>query len=1242
MLMNKLLLPLVSLFCATLSANAQSSALSEGFEGTDVPPEGWTVRASSDDASNAFKWEQVTYTSDPLKYRSGYTHGGIYAMMVSSGKTTDAGVQPDSWLISPAVTVQSGDVLSFMLAYAPVYNDAVTAATDRMKFSVLVSTTGTDSVDFTETLFDFTPYGETDWRKKAFSLDQFAGKTIYIAFREYGNGTSGSKFLKNRTWIDDVKVGQGSESDLVAIGLLSPVAGPETTQAVSFKYTNTAMPNGATTASYSVNGADAVTETLTGEACATGDTLTYTFQTPATLIAGQSNAVKVWITADNDGVHDNDTLAVSVKADNVFTLPYEMNSGNCTVGWNYTYHKKSGRNYTGWWSMPDASGEKLTWTYVLCAKESVLEGQWFAMEQGKVNLVFNYTSGTDVPLSLVLTDYATGEATTTDVTLSASTDAADGKVSIEVPADGKYKLGLKPGGTYAGPFVVNSLAISKAVPSDVQVSAVTLESAVTAGEVHPVYVKVKNNGEQDVTDVPVKVCVDGEQVDEDVIPSIAAGATVDWKVGLQDESAAVHGVTMTAGDHEVKVYTALADDADVTNDTVTVSVRAYDKPALPYTYGFESEDDNKCWTAQNMSDNVLNWTIGTAKVGNVNWAVDGENAAYMSSVSGVEHNAVLRSPVLHASEAGQVRLSYYYTTRMKASGASDVTNITATVKHLGTDTTVVAACTNAVTDENQGNYRQGYILMTLPEEGDYQIEFLNTGMGHDIVLDKIAFGSATDIAVVSVGQSAKSGYNNTVNKVTVHLANHGSVPVDQATLTLATSNDAGLVYTTNEYNQTIQPGDTVTCTFDDVDISTPGTYASVVKVSCADDEDAYNDEYHMPAITSYANSTMPYTDDFDTEAGQEQWTLTGAWQTGTYTSSSAAYNGTGAISHHKKATNTDGDWAFSGCIEIPAGTYDLSFFYRTYLNGKTQSLYPQNFAFYLGTQPTAEAMTQPLYISPANVLAYEKRYKRVEQQFTVPEDGKYYIGVKCTSTSPYGVLYLDNIQLYDAAKTAPVLESYETDFSDFYYYDPSTQFVQWQDTLEDAALTATQTIYNAGNPSKELPGAIVSPAFTIAEGTTVTAALEYSMKPDDASNLTDDALAQMKTLLYISDADTLGTNSTLLAEGTDVSGDVATVTATLHAQETTPHYFIVKVEGPTNCVADNAALTYCLYSLKMSSVATGISTLHSLSSGKVTLYNASGILQGVYDSAAQAMQHAAHGVYLLKPADGSKAVKIVK
>lgn len=1239
MLMKKLLLSAMPLFCAALAANAQSSALSEGFEGTDVPPQGWTVRTSSDDSSNKFKWQQVAYTGDPLKYRSGYTHGGTYAMMSSSGKTTTAGVQPDSWLISPAVSVASGDVLSFMLAYAPVYNDAIMSETDRSKFAVLVSTTGTEAADFTDTLMVFTPYGETDWRKKAYSLNKYAGKTVYIAFRDYGNGTVGSAFLLNYTYIDDVTVGQGSESDLAVTNIVSPVAGPETQQNITFEYSNTAMPNTSFTASYSVNDGEPVSETLeSGYECASGETKTFKFSSPATLTAGADNAVKVWVTADNDQVHENDTLSATVKIDNVFSLPYEMTTANNADGWTYTYHKKSGKNYTGWWRISDGS----PWTYSLCAKESILEGKWFALEQGKVNLTFGYSSGTELPMSLFLTDYNTGKVDTIEVTLPASTELATAKTSIAVAADGKYKLGLKPGSTYYDSAILYSLSMSKAVPGDVAVTAVTLPKAVTVGEYHPIYIKVKNNGEQEANDIPVKVVVDSVLVDEDIIPAIAAGETVDWNVGQGTAAAVMHGVNLSAGDHDVKVFTLFEDDADASNDTISTSVYAYEKLTLPFSESFETEDGNKIWLAENLSNNALNWTIGTAKVGNVNWAKDGENAAYMSSVANTEHNAVLRSPVISVDEATTVRLSYYYTTRMKATDATDVTLLTATVNSLSSDTTfAVSSCSDSITDANAGVYRQGYMLVTFPEAGDYQIEFLNTGMGHDVVLDDVRLDQSTDIAVVSASQTAKSGFNNTVNNVSVTFANHGATTVDKVSLKLVTATASGAaVETTGEYAQSVAPGDTVTFDFDAVDVSAAGTYTSIVSVSTSeDDADTFNNTYSLSTFESYANAAMPYTADFDTDSQQAQWVLGGTWQTGVYSSSSSAYNGTGAISHHKKASAEDGDWAFSGCIEIPAGTYDLSFFYRTFLNGKTQKLYAQNFAFFLGTEPEAEAMTQTLYTSPADVLAYEKRYRRVEQQFTVEEGGKYYIGVKCTSQSAYGVLYLDNIQLYDAAKTAPALASYKTEFADFYRYDPSSQFSQWKDATQDGGIEATQKIFNAGNPQTELPGIIVSPAFTLSAGTILSANLNYAMSAD--GNLSDEAKAQMKTTLYLSPADTLASNAVVLADGTDISGKTVEATSTLNVTETAPYYFIVKVEGPTNSADDNAQLAYRLYSLTLKTDADCISSVTG-NSGKVKLYNANGMLLGEYDNQAEAMKNANSGVNLLKFENGGKTVKVVK
>lgn len=1239
--MKRILLSAVPLLMAALAAHAQEPVLSEGFESGDVPPSGWTVRSCTDATSNKYKWESVAYGSDPLKYRGGYNQGGTKCMMVSSGKTTSTKPAPDSWLITPQISVAEGDNLSFMLAYAPVYNDnAVVPEDKRIKFAVLVSTTGTDAADFTETLMEIAPYGETDWRKKVLSLEKFAGKSIYIAFREYGDYDKGAITL-NRTWIDDVTVDNTSSSDLVATELLSPVAGPKSTQTVSFSYTNSGMASTGMKASYRVNDGDVVTETLDAAAsCAQGETLSYTFAAPATLNVGEENTVKVWMEAANDVVHENDTLAAKVSIDNIFTLPYEMNSNNLSKGWDYTYHTGNlnrGTN-SGWWQVPDESFTKLVWTYTLCQKESILEGKWFQLPKGKLNVSFNYASGTEAPLTLVLTNCDTGDATETAVTLPASTEAANAKFSVSVPADALYKLGIKAGAEYAGPLSLNSLALAEAVPGDVAVTSVNLPSAIVANEGRAVKITVANYGEEAAADVPVKVTVDDVVVAADVIPSIESGKTLEWTLKDGDADLAL---SVAAGTHTVKVYTELEDDANTENDSTSVSLYAYDKPEMPFADSFEDADNNMRWTAENMSDNVLNWNIGTAVSNGVNWAKgDGTMAAYMASVAGAEHNAVLRSPIISVKSAGDVRLSYYYTTRMYATDAASKTYITAAVMGVSADVADFSVQrTDTVTDANVRHYRQGYLLCHLPAAGDYQISFLNTGMGHDIVLDDVRFDQQSDIAIVDAKQTAVSGFNNTVNTVSVKVANHGALPNGNITLRLTTTVD-GLnpkVLTATIENDVLA-GDTVSYSFDDVDISAAGKYVSVAELANTGDSDNFNDSWTLDAVSSYANATLPYAADFDTEEQQGEWTFGGTWQTGAYSASNSAYNGSGAISHHKKAVNADGDWAFSGCIEIPAGTYDMSFFYRTFLNGKTANLYAQNFALYLGKEPKAEAMTQTLYTSDADVLAYEKRYKRVNEKITVAEDGKYYIGVKCTSSTPYGVLYIDDIRIAANDEEPIQLTSYDADFSTWYHYDPSAQFSQW--TADADGISTTQNIFNVGNPQTELPGLLVSPAFAIEQGSKVTATLSYSMSVGDAADISAEEKAKMLTAIYVAGDDSREAFTTVVASGNDVSGERKDVTGKYECPATGTYYFAVGVGGAANTTGNDGTLTYNIYSLNISAEVDGISTTETIC-GAAELYTAGGTSLGRFDSVASAMKACAgNGVYIIKTQ--SATVKVVR
>lgn len=1072
----------------------------------------------------------------------------------------------------------------------------------------------------------------------------------------------------NRTWIDDVKVGQTASSDFVATELISPCKGPEASQNVTFKFANNGIAPHALTVSYKVNDGEKTTEMIDPTTLA-GDTATYTFNMPANLTEGE-NIVKVWVTADNDAVHDNDTLSTKVTLEKTFSLPYEMTADNLGTGWTYTYHsgKLARGTNVGWWQVPEFTTNEYYWTYKTgTTKESLLVGQWFEFAQGKVKMKFTYTSGTDVPLTVTYdtSDDADGsKAVSKEFTLKAAAEnGTSDDILLDVPEDGKYKLSFKVGSDYAGPFVIKTLSLDKVAQGDVAATEVYIKTTTAVDTENQIAVKVKNYSNEEMTNIPVKVEVDGDVVYTDTVASIASGEEKAMLIGKNpDKMKPSFGISFaTEGTHTVKVYTAFENDTDLSNDTVTVSVYAYNKYAIPYAESFENEKDNKCWAAENNGSSSLNWTIGTAKTGNVNWAKDGENAAYMSSVANTEHDAELESPYIHVTEPGKLRLSYYYATRMKATNATDTTFLEVSLKSVKTDTiaydnpdgveTYYVECVydtlrgDTITDANVGKYRQGYLLADIPEAGDYYVTFRNYGMGHDVVLDDIRLDQAIDLALTDVKQTAKSGYGNTVNTIAARIANHGAKPVSNFEMTLKTKHADGTETVNTETSKlTLAAGDSITYYFKDIDISAADTYTYTVSVAHSDDADDFNNTWTLDPITSYANATLPYTADFDSDEQQAQWTLNGTWQTGVYSSSSSAYNGTGAISHHKKAADENGDWAYSGCIEIPAGTYDLSFFYRTYLNGKTSKMYAQNFALYLGKEPSAEAMTQNIYTSDADVVAPEKRYKKMDETFTVEEDGTYYIGVKCTSSSTYGVLYIDNISIKESGVNATELKSYKADFNEWHKYDPSSQFAQWTVSEDGSALETSQTIFNAGNPTLELPGLIVSPAFSVKKGYTLKYSFDYEMNVDDAANLTDTEKDKMGTLLYMLNTDNPDSLTVKLGYGDNVNASECSAAGTYEAEADGVYYFAVRLTGADNCISETAKLSYKVANLEISTEEpTGITSLNASAEGKTDVYTSNGTFVGTFNSVAEAMKGCkAQGIYMIKSAATGKTVKVVR
>jgi len=156
--------------------------IDEGFEGGTIPA-GWTIYDVNGDGDTWFAYES-----------SSHAHSGDWVAAVScmSGDGHD-------WLVTPQVTIQSGDSFKFFARSWYSTED----------FNVKLSTTGNAISNFNVTLDNVTGI-TTDYVEYSYDLSAYAGSDIYLAIEWiYDNYAM---------LVDDVKVGQAEAADA---GMLS-------------------------------------------------------------------------------------------------------------------------------------------------------------------------------------------------------------------------------------------------------------------------------------------------------------------------------------------------------------------------------------------------------------------------------------------------------------------------------------------------------------------------------------------------------------------------------------------------------------------------------------------------------------------------------------------------------------------------------------------------------------------------------------------------------------------------------------------------------------------------------------------------------------------------------------------------------------------------------------------------------------------------------------------------------------
>lgn len=516
--------------------NVTSFPWTEDFESGSAPA-GFTFVDSDNDG---YGWDVYDFGT------TGNGHNGSTYVITSASYVNSVGpLTPDNWMMLPAFDIPAGS--DFSLSWYEKGQDSNYASEF---YSVYINTTGNTVANFTATTAVLTSTATGDWVKKTVSLANYAGQTIYIAFRHHN--VTDMFYLD----IDDMRIGGPEAPDInisgPAIALMNQPA----------TFTATSSVN---TLAWYVDGA---------QESATGLTMTYTFTTAGMheVVAEATNAVG----------SSYDTLNVNVVdcGGAINTFPYTENFEAANPCWQFVSADPANDDRTG---ITTNAAHEGTSSFVLSSYANATDYNQFL-----ISPEFNLSAGTDYMVRFwYMGDHSTDAfrvrvSTTTADTAAFTTVLADmptvnttwTEVAYPLPAGTKY-IAINYYGNYAYYLYIDNFSVD-----EMGIPGVTLAGPTIVGSGNPAtYTAVTNLAD-----------------------------TLIWYVDGQDANTVGDTLTYTfttPGSHEVVVEASNLYGSNY--DTLAVTVLDCDNITIPYIPDFTSSLG--CWTNRSDSTDGYGWFL---------------------------------------------------------------------------------------------------------------------------------------------------------------------------------------------------------------------------------------------------------------------------------------------------------------------------------------------------------------------------------------------------------------------------------------------------------------------------------------------------------------------------------------------------------------------------------------------------------------------------------------------------------
>ena len=877
------------------------------------------------------------------------------------------------------------------------------------------------------------------------------------------------------------------------------------------------------------------------------------------------------------------------------TIPFPVKWSDDT--WQTTW-KTTG---TGAWKATEAdhslgvAGRKTNWQGGIVSTAAI------ALPAGEdVEINFRYKASCGVTITVYVYDDE-GDITSvaTDVAQATAYSPHSVKINAERPGTVRFTAVPKISTMSSGSLSITDINIDYPFPN-LSATGIAAPSTTLLAAGSNVTLKggFSNKSVTDATAVTFAYSVDGGEVVRESYPAgLAAGENVDYTF-------ATPLAIPASGTAVLKIWVECDADTDQSNNSFETVITAVAPHAFPFTDTFDNGLEAWAATGDGWKD---------AKVGE-------EAVAQIAAGTPMAGNVLWTSPV--GIPAGKSRLSFYYAS-LQGLG-------TASLKVLGGTTPSLDAMTEIISLGNIANdgWLNAYATFEAPQEEVWYFAIVGEGSSDGIVIDNFNIDRGEDLCMEKVEFLTESGYNIGTARVALTFVNHGLTPQSGIIVGYGVNGIEDMPGET--ISGTVEPGESYTHIFEtESDLSTPGSYTPYGAIITAVGTDTRNDLIAGASITHWPNKEVPYIQKFSGDDAA-QWKLTkgedskGRWMINNWGANNAYYD-THVLQHTASNSGTVDDWAFSECVEIPAGTYDISFFYRTNLNFETEK-YQQKLSLMMGDGRTPEEMTRTI-ASYENFTVGRPAYRKSITRVVVDEDGKYYFGFHNYSTPNSGACYIDGFAITPVTEGVelPYTSDFENLADEWTTYNTNKKFTPWTLTDTEEGFKVMLTDHNADAAKLKVPeGLLAGPRLAIRAGQTVNVELEYACISDYAdltvqllgSRVDDpDAYEMIAEFPATAPATTTDTETVAYADG---DSEYATVKATIPPFDDDTEYFLgVRSNQPLVLKSTTTKNPEDIYLLKVKSLSadydnseTGVSELPAGSTLRVYRQGESVVIAG--------------------------------